>query len=317
MGWRDLIEVEEQEITAPWFGGRSLRYHSRHLVISGRMPPHHGWHKFRIWHKEAKFLESTDPKLDELGDTVSGFLIGDKIVIDNVSGTEAARITDLGQLAGLLRQVHLIEDGLDRFARVEVGMYGGDSQTVPLIYRGQAFPLGPEDEVMAAYLDRKDSVSDVKGVTPALDVAFRMETLHRAEVEKRRVELERLRRAETERLAKEERRRELQERLGDGAGRREMATVDFTEAARAALAVGGAELLDVRSVRGEKIVKYRVDGRRYECICDSKMQIIDAGICLQDHDTGEKGDTFFTLESLPAVIKQAIDEDKLVVWRHV
>ena len=47
------------------------------------------------------------------------------------------------------------------------------------------------------------------------------------------------------------------------------------------------------------------------------MRIIDSGICLQDHNTGEKGDTYFTLESLPAVIRQADREGKLVVYRHV
>jgi hypothetical protein len=37
---------------------------------------------------------------------------------------------------------------------------------------------------------------------------------------------------------------------------------------------------------------------------------------LTDHRTGEKGDTLFTLESLPAVVRQAIKEHKLVVYRH-
>ena len=30
-----------------------------------------------------------------------------------------------------------------------------------------------------------------------------------------------------------------------------------------------------------------------------------------------KGDTYFTLESLPGVIGWAMDQNKLVVWRHV
>ena len=188
----------------------------------------------------------------------------------------------------------------------------------PLIYHDQEFPEGPEEDVMNAFLDRKGSVSDIKGVSPALDAAFRMESWQRAEAERRRIELEKLRREEEERLAVEQRRQEMVEKLGDGAGRREMATVDFNEAARAALAVGGAELLDVRtSHRQEKVVRYRLDGRRYECICNTRLQIIDSGICLQDHNTGEKGDTYFTLESLPAVVRQADREGRLVVYRHV
>jgi hypothetical protein len=45
--------------------------------------------------------------------------------------------------------------------------------------------------------------------------------------------------------------------------------------------------------------------------------VVDSGICLQDHRTGVKGDTRFTLESLPTVIGEAIRTGKLVVYRHV
>ena len=45
-------------------------------------------------------------------------------------------------------------------------------------------------------------------------------------------------------------------------------------------------------------------------------RLLDAGVCLDNH-RGTKGDTFFTLESLPAVIGEAIRGNKLVVWRHV
>ena len=97
-----------------------------------------------------------------------------------------------------------------------------------------------------------------------------------------------------------------------------MAKVDFPQAARAALQVAGAEFLDAKSIRrNEWAVKYRLDGGRYECTCDEKLGIIDAGICLTDHDTGEKGDTYFTLESLPAVLRQAARERRLVVHRYV
>ena len=190
----------------------------------------------------------------------------------------------------------------------------------PLVYSHQEMPLGPEDAVMAAYLDEADTVDHIPDVAPALDAVFRMEVWRRAEAEKHRQELERLWLEEEAKLAQEQRRKELVEKLGDGAGRREMAAVDFDQAARAALAVGGANFLDARKAHGrnEMVVKFRFQGQRFECTCDANsLRIIDAGICLQDHDTGEKGDTRFTLESFPAVLKQAIDEDKLVVWRHV
>jgi hypothetical protein len=138
-----------------------------------------------------------------------------------------------------------------------------------------------------------------------------MKTWHRSEVERRRAE-------EQERREQEERRKALQERLGDGASRRELAKEDFQTAAKAALALGGAEYLEHRRApeRGEFIVRYRLDGARYECVCDETMHIVDAGICLQDHDTGEKGDTYFTLESLPGVTRAAMAEGA-AIWRHV
>jgi len=311
MGWRDLVEVEEQDITVPWTGGRSLRCHSRTYTISGRLPSEHGWYRFKVQHKEAKLIEAAEPKTDELKDIRTGFLVGDRFIPD---GAPAYNL-DYGLIARQYKKVALIEEGLDRFARIEVGKL---TPFGSLIYRGATFPLGPEEEVLSAFLDRKDSISDIKGVTPALQAAFEAECNQIREAEQRRAELERLRIEEEAREAQERRRSELAEALGSGAGRREMATVDFQEAARAALAVGGAELLDVRAgQRNEKVVRYRLEGRRFECVCDLQMRIIDAGVCLTDESTGEKGDTFFTLESLPGVIKQAIREGVLVVFRHV
>ena len=68
--------------------------------------------------------------------------------------------------------------------------------------------------------------------------------------------------------------------------------------------------------RNEKIVQYRFRQRRFECTCDPQLRIISSGICLTDEVSGEKGDTWLTLESLPAVLGQAMDEDSLVIWRH-
>jgi hypothetical protein len=208
-----------------------------------------------------------------------------------------------------------VEPGLDRFARIEVGV---TSPGGPLLFKGLAFPLGPEDDVLTAFLDKRNAIDDIKGVIPSLQAAFDLECYQRDKAEERRSELERLRREEEARAALDARRRQQAESLGTGAGRRAVAAVDFHSAAVAALAVGGATLLDARAGRGgEKVVRYRLDGRRYECVCDGQMRIIDAGVCLTDEETGEKGDTFFTLESLPAVIRQADREGVLVVYRHV
>lgn len=312
MGWRDLLQTTEETLVSPWVGGRSLRSAERTWAIDGRLPPEHGWFTFTLDKRRAKISGPTEPETDKLRHVVRGYLVGDHFIADDVRvDPNPMTITSHSE------SIHLVEQGLDRFVRVSAGrMFEGG----PLVFQSQEMPLGPEEEVLKAYLDQVKTVDGVRGVPPALDAAFRMETWRRAEAEKRRLELERLAREEAERLAREERRRQLVEQLGDAAGRRAMAAVDFEQAARAALTVGGAEYLDHRRAyrRGEMAVRFRFLHRRFECTCEERtLRIIDAGICLTDHDTGEKGDTFFTLESLPSVIREADREGKLVVFRHV
>jgi hypothetical protein len=310
VGWRDLLTKGDEKVTLPWLGGTELRASSRYWTLTGRRPKEHGWYSFKIEGRNVQFDGKAEAQPDLLIESVRGYLVGDRIVAD-----DARCEPDPKRIVEFSEPVHLLEEGLDRFARVRAGRIYKDG---PLVYQGPEFPLGPEDEVLQAFLDQKTSVSIIKGVSPALDAAFRMEVWQRIEAERRRVELERIRREEEEKRQKEERRQALVKKLGDGEGRREMAKVDFNAAARAALTVAGAEFLDAKSVRrGEWAVKYRLDGARYECICDERLGIIDSGICLVDHDTGEKGDTYFTLESLPAVLRQANRERRLVVYRHV
>ena len=102
--------------------------------------------------------------------------------------------------------------------------------------------------------------------------------------------------------------------------RRALARRDFGTAAKTALAVSGAELLDHRDNvrRGEKVVQFRFKRRRFECVVHAEsLRIVDAGVCLINHATGERGDDRFTLESLPAVIDEAMRRGVLHVFRRV
>jgi hypothetical protein len=310
--WKDLLQAPDETIVLPWVGGRVLQTFDRTWRLKGRQPAEHGWHTFRLDGRNARWVGPADPPLDALDCKVRGYLVGDRLVPDGLFVP-----LDPAKLIELAEQVFLIEPGIDRFVRVVAGRM---SQEGPLVYEGLEFPLGPEDEVQNAFLDGAQNVDAIVGVVPALDGAFRFEKWQRDEADKRRREEERRRREEEERLAQEERRRQIREQLGDAQGRRAMAQLDFREAARAALEVGGAEYLDHRAAprRNEMIVKYRWNRRRFECVCDARtLRIIDAGVCLTDHGTGQRGDTWLTLESLPGVIRQADREHKLVVFRHV
>jgi hypothetical protein len=313
MGWRDLLQATDEKLTSPWLGGRSLRSGEREWGIEGKLPAEQGWYTFKLTGRKARVGEPSDPNPNALKHIVKGYLVGDRIVPDD------ARVDlDPGKIVRYSEPVSLVELGLDRFVRVSAGRIFEDG---PLIYQGPEMPLGPEDEVLKAFEDESASVDNIRGVPPALDAAFRMERWQRIEAARRRAELERQRREEEEKRQKEERRKQIAEKLGDGAGRREMAQVDFAEAAKAALAVGGAHYLDHRKARGrgEMVLKFRLQNRRFEAVCDEKtLRIIDSGICLIDHDDGDKKyDNYLTLESLPAVILEAIRTHKLVVFRHV
>lgn len=310
MAWESLLQTAKPIITAPWVGGRSVWLGSQSWEIRGSRPVEHCWGRFECDHRKAKFVGVADPDMDILSDVVRGYLVGDRIVSDY-----ATPISDLSMLLGASEQVFLVEPGLDRFARISAARA---TPFGPLIYRCLEMPLGPEQDVLRAFQDRQESVRHIPGVMPGLDAAFRLETEQRAEVERRRAELQRQLREEQERLEREERTRELVKRMGDGAGRREMALVDFAQAAKAALAVGGAEYLDhIRSPNPHEMrVQFRYQNRRFECLChDRTLRIIDAGICLDDHRQ-ERGDTRFTLESLPSVINEAVRTRRLHVTRR-
>ncbi len=310
--WRSLLKKDDERVVLPWTGGRSLPSSGPEYRVEGRLPPEHGWHEFRVSVRRASWVGPAPARTEDLTDVVRGYLVGDRIVPDG------ARVDpDPARIVGASETVHILEPGLSRFARVSAGRARPGS---PLVFIAEEMPAGPEDQVLVAFQDKLSSVSGIRDVTPALDAAFRLESWQRAEAERRRAELEAQRAAEDAAMAEEERLARLREALSDGRGRRAMALVDFRQAAVAALAVTGTEYLDHRASanRGEMVVTFRIEGRRFECVCDQQtLRIIDAGICLVDHRTREKGDTRFTLESLPDVIRQAMREHVLHVFRHV
>jgi hypothetical protein len=103
-------------------------------------------------------------------------------------------------------------------------------------------------------------------------------------------------RAELERLRSQPRQRQP-----EGAARVERA-----------LASAGARLHDTRRLEGGRLeVTFRFMGERFLSIVDmGTLQVVDAGICLAGADRE------VTLESLPSVIREAIEDGVLVITRH-
>lgn len=212
--------------------------------------------------------------------------------------------------------VWLVEPGLERFARV----LAARQRDGRLIYVRQEFPQGPEFEVQAAWQDGLEDLDHVAGVPPALELSFRWMLWQKRVAEEKRRELEELARLEAEEAERVARNAAFRENLEREIARRRDPEARFEDAARAALAVSGAELLDHRAgvQRGETVVQFRFRDRRFECVVQTRtLRIIDAGVCLIDHANDIRGDTRFTLESLPGVLNEAIDRGVLVVFRHV
>ena len=67
-----------------------------------------------------------------------------------------------------------------------------------------------------------------------------------------------------------------------------------------------------RNGQGQAVVRYRLGGRRFECIIDTEsLQIMDAGICLSGADEE------LNLSSLPSAVREAIESGQLHVFRNI
>ncbi len=308
MGWQDCLEDEGARLVIPWLGGRRIYKEGRAWRVLEELPREYGWYEWGCQGRVALCLGRHEADLDYVAAAFCGvkrgYLVGNRMVVDGLGWGVSP-----DDLLKHTISVFLVEPGLDRFTRAEVGFLEIDQP----FYRHEIFPLGPEDDVRRAFVDRLDNINHIADVTPALDIAFTVATRQRAVVEARRAELERAREVER-------RREEMAQSVGSSVGRRVIAATDFEAAARSALAVSEAELLDARQGRGERemVVQYLFQSQRFECVVErGTLRVIDAGICLTDSDTGEKGDTYFTLESLPGVVRQAIQEGELHIYRHV
>lgn len=301
MGWADLLSSSTDSLTLPWVGQNKLYGDGRTLQLKGKRPPEYGWHEFSVdGGRSAHWLREAEPDFS-IGDShqnLYGYLVGNRLITKGV-------LTDRppAEILGWFPEVFLAENGLDRFAHVRVMWY----EKRVYVFLGEDFGLGPEEDVRRAFEDRED-ISSIPGVSPALDLAYRLESFLRDEADKQRLEAEARRKRE-----------ELQRAIGTGDGRRALAKIDYRAAVEAAFKVSGAELLDLRPgrIKTEYIINFRFMNQRFQCVADDRLQIVDSGICLVDHRTDIRGDTWFTLESLPAVIKDAIRLGKLVRFRHV
>jgi hypothetical protein len=94
---------------------------------------------------------------------------------------------------------------------------------------------------------------------------------------------------------------------------RQVAAEELEGQVEVALGGAGARLLSMRRQGGATVeVRWMFQGQRFtSVVAEDGLRVIDAGICLAGEDDR------VTLASLPGVIREAIDEEALVITRHV
>lgn len=294
------------DFTAPFFGGDSVCLGDR----AWRSPPYYpGWYRWTTKGRKAfRYGQELDPFCPECQEALldatlpvyTGYLLGDRLVENNNLG--------LRQLSQLRKVWYIPPDPL-KFQQFNVVEWpSGD-----LIFRDEALGIEQDFSVRNIFEAHRgaEEISSTPGVSPILKRLFLWENEIREAEERARREAEEAEARRLAALAAEERRKAAEE-----AERRALG--EFATAVPLILSGFGATLLRLRDTgRGEAEVAFSYLGRRMACIVrKDTMQIIDAGICLEDHRTGEKHDNRLTLRALIPVVREAIETDKLVIWRH-
>lgn len=326
MDYRKFLSKTES-VVLPYLGGPRVDAETRRLRVVSENEIEPGWWRFEVTGREAKPIEPTSaPELSHLPKVHGHFAAG--------------WLFENGKSAG---HVELLGDEPAVFTPLLARRWpSGD-----WIYEGIEFESEAEEEVRRALEDER-GLGEIKGVAASLRAAFGyalMSAIARRQetrVSPLEMRADVLAIAEGGRAAAAERLRSILEtrrlervrqeahvaamRLPHAAAtitplpapnlrnrRRPEPTVDDAhERAVLALDAAGAALLGSRMVRGYGLeVTFRFMGERFITIVDPlSFNVIDAGICLSGADRQ------LSLDSLPAVIREAIDTDVLHITRH-
>src|SRR5215831_4568607 len=273
MDYTPFLQKPEEKLRLPYFSGKSVCDDKLTYRLREALQP--GWYQFRQSGRYLSVETSIPPELDAWKlQRVAGYVFNERLISNDFQA----------RLFGLPT-----EEDLPKFSPVS-GRKWFDGH---ILYHSQEFESEAESNIRQAF-EEEHSIDNVRGVTPALAHVFVLESTQR--------ELAR----EAERRACEEVERQKQAA--------ELARWQQTLEGRISLALShtGAELVNWRrNGQGQAVVRYRVAGRRFECVIDTgSLQIIDAGICLDGTDEE------LNLSSLPSAVREAIESGQLHVFRN-
>ncbi len=274
MNYAPFLQKPNEMLRLPYFVGKSACDDRRVYRLRETLQP--GWYQFR---KQGRYLAvdgRIEPELDQWKlPQVRGYVMQGRLIGDDFQA----------RLFGLPADVDL-----PKFTSVSARKWFDGH----LLYEMQEFESEVEAKVRDAFEEER-AIDEIKGVMPGLAHAFMLESTQRALAR------------EAERRAREE--AERQQRAA------ELARWQETLEGRISLALShtGAELVNWRrNGQRQAVVRYRLGGRRFECVIDTEsLQILDAGICLSGADEE------LNLSSLPSAVREAVTSGRLHVYRHV
>jgi hypothetical protein len=327
--YRKFLGKEEERVL-PYLGGAFLYAADRRLRLATE-PAAPGWYRFRIKGREATPLGPAEPEALDALPAVRGHLVGERLVRE---GSIAERV------------LFLPAEEPPRLSPCKARRWHSGE----LLFDMLDFESEAEEAVRRA-LEEGTSLAQIKGVPATLRAAFAYAVL---EAESRRIgipaaprelrphltqvaelgrpEAERaLRALAAERVLAEREMRELRqrqdlvfraqqavqerERLAAQPGRqRRGGEADAMARAEMALEAAGARMRSARGLGNGnlEVIFTFMDERFISVVNMATLQVVDSGICLGHPPR----DDLVTLESLPSVIKEAIDTDRLVILRH-
>jgi hypothetical protein len=274
MDYTQFLQKPGEVLRLPYFGGKSVC--DDKLTYRLRETPQPGWYRFR---KSGRYLDVDGPIEPELDKwklpRATGYVMNGRMIANDFQGRLFGLPTD---------------SDFSKFTPVSARKWFDGH----LLFEGQEFETEVETKVRDAFEEER-GIEDIKSITPALAHAFVLESTQRALAR------------EAERRAREEAEREKQAA--------DLARWQDTLEGRISLALShtGAELVNWRrNGQRQAVVRYRLGGRRFECVIDTQsLQIVDAGICLSGADDE------LNLSSLPSAVREAIQSGRLHVFRNV
>jgi hypothetical protein len=333
--YRKFLGKEEERVL-PYLGGAFLHAADRRLRLATE-PKAQGWYRFRVKGREATLLGPAEPEALESLPSVRGHLVGDRLVREGAVAEhlhflpeeEPPRLTPAR--ARRWHSGELLFDTLDFESEAEeaarraleedtsLAQVKGVPATlrsafsyavleaesrrlgIPAVPRELRPHLGPVSE-----RGRPEAERALRALAAERMLAAReMEELNRrrqlvAMAQQAVVAQEAIAQA---RVQGRHDARQGRAREGDALARAELALEAAGARMRSARALGNGNMEVIFTFMEERFISV---------VNIDTLQVVDSGICLGHPPADDR----VTLESLPAVIREAIDTDRLVILRH-